>query len=193
LLSLIKSELRAVLLKKRAELNSHYRQQAEIEAVSLLSKSSLFMQSQHCACYLAMASEFNCFDMITLIWANQKKCYLPILTPEKKLKFGLYQQYDVLQMNRYHILEPVVDYLVAAADLDLVILPLVGFDKSGHRLGMGGGYYDRSFEFIKNSHRHKKPFLLGVAYACQEIEQLEADPWDIPLNGILTEKNLHIL
>ena len=78
---------------------------------------------------------------------------------------------------------------VATHMLDAVLIPTVGFDREGHRLGMGGGFYDRHFAFMRRS-QHRKPVLIGVAYACQEISAIDVQPHDIQLDAILTENGL---
>ena len=70
-------------------------------------------------------------------------------------------------------------------------MPLVGFDLNGYRLGMGGGFYDTSLAYLRRRSAWKKPFLMGIAYECQKVETLPRDPWDIPLDAVLTEKKLY--
>ncbi len=77
-----------------------------------------------------------------------------------------------------------------AQELDLVFLPLVAFDRVGHRVGMGGGYYDRTFAFVQQMHH--KPILIGLAYEMQQVDGLPFCTWDIPLDGVLTEKQLRL-
>lgn len=73
--------------------------------------------------------------------------------------------------------------------LDVVLMPLVGFDRAGSRLGMGGGFYDTTFAF-KQQNPKGKPLLIGLAHSCQEVDSLQADNWDIPLGAIATEKEV---
>jgi 5-formyltetrahydrofolate cyclo-ligase len=81
--------------------------------------------------------------------------------------------------------------LIDPDQLDLVIVPLVAFDKSGNRLGKGGGYFDRTFEFLNEAPRPKKPFLCGIAYALQALPSIEPEPWDVKLNAVITEEKIH--
>ena len=99
-----------------------------------------------------------------------------------------------LAPNRFGIPEPDVapEARCRPRDLDLVLMPLVAFDASGNRLGMGGGFYDRTFSYLRNRTFWKKPMLLGVAYEFQRLETIASHPWDIPLQGIATEKRLWI-
>lgn len=99
-----------------------------------------------------------------------------------------YDENDALQLNRYFIPEPVnILREIMSAQLDIVITPLVAFDLNGHRLGTGGGYYDRTFEFL-HKNNVKKPRIIGLAYSAQQAEFIPIDPWDIQMNGVLTEK-----
>ena len=70
-------------------------------------------------------------------------------------------------------------------------MPLVGFDQQGYRLGMGGGYYDATLAFMQHRRLWRKPRLVGVAYECQRVETLPHDPWDMPLDAVLTERQLY--
>lgn len=149
----------------------------------------LLFSSQHIACYLARNEEFDCSPIIQAIWQAKKNCYLPTLSLEKDghLNFVSYAPDDVLKLNRYHILEPDHGEIFPADKLDLVLLPLVGFDLQGNRLGAGGGYYDRTFAFTRD-HADKKPLLIGLAYSFQQVHQLPFDDWDVRMHGVLTEK-----
>ena len=75
-----------------------------------------------------------------------------------------------------------------ARQLDVVIAPLVAFDESLNRLGMGGGYYDRTFAFRKRARVLRRPVLIGVAYSFQRVDRLQPENWDVPLDVVITEK-----
>jgi 5-formyltetrahydrofolate cyclo-ligase len=81
---------------------------------------------------------------------------------------------------------------VRAQELDLILMPLVGFDDRGNRLGMGGGFYDRSLEFLRHRQHWRKPHLLGIAYDFQRVNGLTADPWDVPLQGVITDQAVYL-
>ena len=93
----------------------------------------------------------------------------------------------VLASNRFGIREPVSGESVGAIDLDLVLVPLLGFDLNFNRVGMGGGYYDRAFSFLKNRRSYFRPKLVGLAYSSQQLDEFSPSPWDIPLFRVVTE------
>jgi 5-formyltetrahydrofolate cyclo-ligase len=159
-----------------------------------LGKLALFQQSQHIACYLPYKSEFDSLPAIDMIWREKKDCYVPVLAPkqEQHLCFVHYAYGDALRKNVYSILEPVnINEQIAPDALDLVIVPLLAFDAEGHRLGTGGGYYDRTFAGLREK-SDKRPQFIGLAYKAQQAEALPADPWDIALDGVVTEEGFLI-
>ena len=116
---------------------------------------------------------------------------LPVIGRGKHLRFAPWQSGDAVQPNRHGIPEPVAqDELLEPFQLDLVFVPLLGFDRRGNRLGHGGGYYDRSFAFLKDQARPTEPLLVGVAYAFQELPEVDEQDWDVPLDFIATEREL---
>jgi 5-formyltetrahydrofolate cyclo-ligase len=121
--------------------------------------------------------------------AAGKQLHLPVLATDGSdtLRFATWQTDTLLQLNRFNIPEPSPDTaeLRAPAQLDLVFAPLVGFDANGNRLGMGGGFYDRSFAFLRSGAR--KPLLIGLAYEFQKLPELRAETWDVPLAGVATD------
>lgn len=163
------------------------------QATNLFQESVFFSKSQHIACYLARTEEFDCAPLIQSIWQANKHCYLPVLSSQEGyLDFAAYHSENKLYLNRFRILEPENTQKISASELDLVLLPLVGFDLKGNRLGVGGGYYDRTFSFLQNQKR-VKPLLIGLGFECQQVHQLPYDEWDVQLDGVLTEKKIYKL
>jgi 5-formyltetrahydrofolate cyclo-ligase len=139
----IKINLRGLFQNKRALISADDRQKAAEDAAWHMRKHVYFKQSQHIACYAASANEFDCKPLIEAIWQAHKLCYLPLLkeTAAASLDFAVYAKGDSLQANRYAIQEPFVraeTKKIQPAQLDLVFAPLLAFDRTGHRLGMGG-------------------------------------------------------
>lgn len=120
-----------------------------------------------------------------------KSYFLPVVPPpgRRRMLFARVGRDTSFTRNRYGILEPQVPVasLMTARELDLVLAPLVAFDRHGGRVGMGGGYYDATFEFLATRSRWCEPKLVGVAFAFQEVAHIEREPWDIPLSAIATE------
>ena len=121
-----------------------------------------------------------------------KRVYLPIVGGDGFLLFAPYEADTPLRRNRLRIPEPDVpsDQLVAPRDLDLVLVPLTVFDGFGNRLGMGGGYYDRSFAFLNENPRPERPLLVGAAHEFQYTERLPTCAWDVPAHMVVTEERV---
>lgn len=189
-----KSHIRKTIQQQRQALSTDEQQQAAAALCEQLSKEKCFTNAQHIAFYYAFNGELSVHALLEKAIAEQKQCYLPILDPVKEnhLLFAEYQPGDRLISNRYGIPEPQLqqDKLINASQLDIVFTPLVAFDAHGNRLGMGAGYYDRSFAFMTNSH-NKKPLLIGIAYEFQQLDALPCDNWDIPLHAVATEQQLY--
>jgi len=181
-----KAKLRNLLQARRRQIAFVERQRASVSAALLLLNTDIFRQSQQIACYYPLNDEFDCLPIIQEVWRAKKNCYLPVLSPDtQQLDFILYQEETVLKPNRYNIPEPMNNDFIATEKLDLVVLPLLGFDGQGNRLGMGAGYYDRTFQTLQ-----KTPFLLGLGYEEQSVSHIPHDPWDVRLNGVVTEKRI---
>jgi len=114
--------------------------------------------------------------------------YLPCLQPwpVATLRFARWARGGRLARNRYGIPEPRDRAPVNARDLDVIVMPLTGFDARGNRLGMGGGFYDRTLAFARAGGR--RPLLVGVAHDCQQVPALPAAAWDVPLHQIVTDR-----
>jgi 5-formyltetrahydrofolate cyclo-ligase len=154
-------------------------------------KQKSYRNSRHIACYLANDGEIDPDPIIEHAWFMGKHVYLPVLSPLKNsLYFAPYQSDSRLSINRFNIPEPVCrpSQWKSASELDLLLLPLVAFDPSGNRMGMGGGFYDRTLAYLKHRQFWKKPTLVGLAHEIQKVSQLEVRSWDIPLDLIMTEK-----
>lgn len=138
--------------------------------------------------YWAMDGEIPLHAWQLRLPAGVRYC-LPVLHADETLRFAPWSPGMPLAPNRYGIPEPQVsdDALLAPAELDLVVLPLVAFDARGHRLGMGGGWYDRSFAF-RTTHP-APPRLVGAAFALQQAEDIAPQPWDVPLDAVCTDSD----
>jgi 5-formyltetrahydrofolate cyclo-ligase len=120
-----------------------------------------------------------------------KTCYLPVLSrlTHDRLWFVPFTPDTPLTRNRFGILEPLAPARtrVCAQELDLILMPLVGFDTRGNRLGMGGGFYDKSLAFLRTRSVWRKPHLIGLAHDFQRVDKLAAGAWDVPLQAVATD------
>ncbi|MDX1434376.1 MAG: 5-formyltetrahydrofolate cyclo-ligase, partial [Gammaproteobacteria bacterium] len=151
----------------------------------------LFSRVQRVACYVANDGEMDLTPALARLWRAGKHVYLPALHGDA-LWFLPATPDSPMQRNRFGIPEPAAgaDTRVAPFALDLVLMPLVAFDGAGNRLGMGGGFYDRTFAYLARRRHWRKPRLIGVAYGFQRVPSLPARPWDVTLEGVLTERGL---
>lgn len=186
-----KRELRQQLQARRQALSAADRLAAANAVADHICQHPQFAHAGYVAGYWATRAELPLHALQVRLRPHQIWC-LPVVQSDGRLLFGPWRQGDPLISNRYGIPEPDLapESLLAASEMSLVLLPLLGFDRSGHRLGMGGGYYDRSFAFRRN--QPAPPCLLGVAYACQEIETLPAAEWDVSLDALASERELLI-
>lgn len=193
MLNSTRRELRHKLLHIRYSLSSSLQRAVAKKITTQICSSSLFLRSQSIACYLPIKGEINVWPLIWKMEQLQKSCYLPLVSNCKHrcLEFILYKKGEKLVRLKNGVLQPEFDEkkIIATEKLDLVIVPLVGFDIAGNRLGQGGGYYDRTFAFKLNDKAQKiKPYLLGVAYEWQKVASLPTSEWDVKLDGLVTEE-----
>lgn len=183
---------RKKLQQQRAKIS--FSDQKKISAIitEQLIHHPLFLQSQTIASYIAIQQEIDPSALIQKAWQNKQNCYLPLLQ-KSQLIFCEYQPHTLLKKNHFNIPEPPLssNACIAVEDIDLVLVPLVGFTEKGQRLGMGAGFYDRSFAFLLNSPRPTRPFLLGLAYEWQKLASFTEKSWDVPLNAVITEKQIY--
>ncbi len=140
------------------------------------------VDAKRIALYLSNDGEISPHLLCEYFWQQNIQTYLPVIQG-KQLTFALYSADTIWQENVYGIKEPItMDYL-SGGELDIVLLPLVGFDSEGGRLGMGGGFYDRTFA---NKRTDEAPLLIGLAHDCQHVNRLPVEGWDVPLQAILT-------
>lgn len=153
-----------------------------------------FAAATRIAGYWACDGELDPRPALERAWAANRQVYLPVLAEESLLCFAPYRPGVPLRHNRFQIPEPEVAAAewLRPAQLDLVLAPLVAFDSTGTRLGMGGGFYDRSFAFLREARNsHHRPWLLGLAYEFQKTAGLVRQPWDVPLDAVVTEAALY--
>ena len=181
----LRTQLRQQIRKTRANLTALQQQQAEN---SITQQALAFIEernAQHIALYVSFDGEISTDKLIKTLWAQDKHVYLPVLHPfnPNHLLFLRYLPDTPMLKNKFGIWEPKlnVQNVLPLDELDILFTPLVAFDKQGNRLGMGGGFYDRTLQNWQNS-----SFIpVGLAHQCQQVEQLPTEAWDVPLHRIL--------
>lgn len=183
-----RTALRRRLRGARRALSGAQRRRADEALGRRLMRAPWLRCTGRIAAYLAADGEPDLAAFLRGLTTRGHKLYLPVLAPGGGMRFARFRSADQLAPNRYGMPEPVVagrDLLPAQA-LSLILVPLVGFDNRGNRLGMGAGYYDRALRCRLHSPR-ARPMLVGVAYECQRVDVLSAQPWDVPLDAVVTE------
>jgi 5-formyltetrahydrofolate cyclo-ligase len=141
--------------------------------------------------YASLAEELDTAPLIALALRHGCQIYVPVISRIKRSRsMRFVEMTGELRLNRLGIAEPQGEPLPAVRQLDIVFLPLVGFDARGVRLGMGGGYYDRAFAFRRARTTWHAPRLIGIAYACQQVDEIAAAPYDVLLDAIATERGV---
>jgi|TARA_Y100000310_G_scaffold328621_1_gene397030 5-formyltetrahydrofolate cyclo-ligase len=190
---------RSVYRRKRRALSALQQRTAAWRLATVLIKEPVFQRSRRIAFYVASDGEIDPSHLLHAASSMGKHCFLPVLKPwmtttnRERLWFFRYAPGDPLCLNRYGIPEPVPrsSKRVSASALDLVLLPLVAFDACGTRLGMGKGYYDQTFSFTESRTAWHRPRLMGLAHECQLAERLDANSWDVRMNGTATDQGVY--
>ena len=193
---LSRPQLRRMLRNARRALTSSEQRKAAQGVYRQLAQHPLFRRAKHISLYLPTDGEIDPRLLLRAAQRRGKATYLPVLSawPRTKMVFQRVRPGEKLLPNRFRILEPRVNVRRQRKvwALDLVLLPLVGFDDAGGRLGMGGGFYDRSLAYLARRQHWRKPTLLGLAHECQKVERLVQASWDVPLAGTVTDKQWYI-
>ena len=181
-----RTQLRKDIRERRNALPMGTQHDAAMSLTVRLSAHAKIQQAKRIAIYLSNDGELATSNFIEWCWQQSKEVYLPVLHPFSagNLLFLRYQQHTVLISNAFGILEPKLDVTIVCplAELDVICTPLVAFDDSGARLGMGGGFYDRSLVKWQKT----KIYPIGLAHDCQQVDKVPTQSWDIPLPEIIT-------
>jgi 5-formyltetrahydrofolate cyclo-ligase len=184
-------ELRQSLAERRRALTAPERIAAAQGLRRSLEQLPEYLTDHRVAGYWASHGELPLNLVMPPLAARGQQFLLPVIGNGKRLRFAPWQSGEDVQPNRYGIPEPVARReLLEPFQLDLVLVPLLGFDRRGNRLGHGGGYYDRSFAFLNKQVRPTEPLLVGVAYDFQELEIVNKETWDVTLDFIATNREL---
>ena len=152
-------------------------------------RAAWFQRASYVGCYLPTIDEVNTWEIIARAWLMGKRVFVPVVEKKQKMQFRELTPETDLRPASWGLLEPSDGEIASARMLDVVITPVVAFDKDNHRIGMGGGYFDRTFAFLRHRSNWRRPRLIGLAFDCQQVEKIRPNPWDIRVFTIVTEKN----
>lgn len=184
--------LRARMSVRRNELDAKQRIAAAAGVLHSLEALPEFMTDANVAGYWAVRGELPLNLAVASLARRAQHYFLPVLGGSRRLRFAEYAAGTAVTHNRFGIPEPAVpaDRLLAARAMDVILLPLLAFDREGHRLGSGGGWYDASLAFLRDLPRPAAPLLVGIGYAFQEVASIPAQAWDVDLDCIATDHEL---
>ena len=178
-----KADCRRILRAARKSLSDDQQQSAAQELLLRLDQLPDLTQFNRIAAYWAADGELSCTAVIQHLQQQGTEVLLPVIQDDKSLKFARYDSEDRLQPNRYGIPEPCIKDGKEQIP-DGILMPLVGVDRKGHRLGMGGGFYDRTLARLQQ--QGHRPTLIGMAHDCQVCESLPVDDWDMRVDWVWT-------
>ena len=181
------SRLRKSAIAARRTLTDETRDNASARICDRVIHSHEFMSCKTLACYLPMRDEVDPCDVINRAWRAKKRIFAPVTDMRGNMFFRQLVPDTELALNRFGLWEPVSGPSIDAKELDVVVTPLAAFDDQRHRIGMGGGYFDRCFHFLKQRNNWLRPKLIGIAFDCQRVEKILPNPWDIRLYQVITE------
>ncbi|MGA7539178.1 MAG: 5-formyltetrahydrofolate cyclo-ligase [Steroidobacteraceae bacterium] len=188
--------LRASLRAKRQGISAAERARAARQVAHHANRALNLHSEQRIGIYAATADELDTSRLIALALRRGCRVYLPRIDRRARARTMRFVQLAQgrlrrpLRTNRFGIAECAGPELASARLLDVVFLPLVGFDRCGTRLGMGGGYYDRAFAFRHLRRAWHAPLLVGIAYALQEVQCITPAAHDVPLDLVITERGV---
>ncbi|HFF1653830.1 TPA: 5-formyltetrahydrofolate cyclo-ligase [Providencia rettgeri] len=189
-LSTQRQQIRQTIRQARRQLTPEQQKIAAEQAKLNALQHPKIAQAKNIALFLSFDGEINTQPLIDALWQQNKQIYLPVLHPcsAHHLLFLHYHPDSQLVKNRFNIAEPPLDVrdVLPPEQLDVMLIPLVAFDSQGQRLGMGGGFYDRTLANWQKSGFYP----IGLAHDCQHVEQLPVAHWDIPLPEIITPKKI---
>ncbi|KTC68131.1 5-formyltetrahydrofolate cyclo-ligase [Legionella birminghamensis] len=179
----LKRTQREVYRNIRERITYEYRRNTSRRICNRIKQLDIFRKAKHIALYHATNGEVDLHDIWRSVPLHGKYCYFPVIQADRQLHFVPATPATTFTRNKYNIEEPQVDlsHSIDPQRLDIILMPLVAFDEYGTRLGMGGGYYDKSLSTVNH------PVLIGVAYEFQHTDFINPDTWDIKMSAVVTE------
>jgi 5-formyltetrahydrofolate cyclo-ligase len=178
--------------RRRRALSASARRQAALAACDQLNCARLLRPGMRIGVYLAVNGELDTAPIIALARRHGCRVFVPVIRSHRGGAMWFVPLSEPLRASRFGTPEPHTGRhaMVPARWLDLVMVPVVAFGASGERLGSGAGFYDRAFAHLHARHAWRKPLLVGLAYHWQRVDDLPAQPWDVPLAAVVTDSGI---
>lgn len=183
-----KSSIREKMLGVRNNLTSHQIQSMSRDIFNTFIKLDKVQESPIIMAYLSFGSEVNADYIIEWAWSNNKRVVVPVCLPKtRRMIPSIIDSFQQVEPGYFGIRQPKKEFLrpVNKGIIDIIVVPAVAFDRRGYRIGYGGGYYDRFLAEIK-----EKAIKIGLAFQCQLVSRLQVDKYDIPVDLIVTDKDV---
>ena len=174
--------MRIELRRRRRALALNTQMQHARAVAGHIANSGILLCHRRFGLYFANDGELDPLPLAQRLMASGKTLAYPVIQPSGKLEFHAVTPDSDYCFNRFGIPEPRTAKALPRFSLGVIFMPLVAFDERGNRLGMGGGYYDRSFPATQPGR-----LLIGLAHALQRVPELPRQPWDAPLDAVVTE------
>lgn len=183
---------RKQLRATRRGLSITQRRQAASGLLRRVTRDPAWRNARNIGLFWPCDGEIDVRPLWATAWREQRRVFIPIISANGHMRFSLVTPRTMLVANKFGIPEPAAGHrmYLPATQLHLVLVPLVGFDASGNRIGMGGGYYDRCFA-RQISMARSRPLLAGVAFDTQRVGHIETESWDVPLRRVFTERHCY--
>jgi len=185
--STVTTTLRAKAMRARREMQIADRVDASRCIANQFLNSRYFLSGHSIACYLATWDEVDTSLIIERAWRAKKRIFAPVIDVHGEMTFRILLPETTIVRNRFGLWEPESASQTEPSDLDVVVTPLVAYDSQCNRIGMGGGYFDRTFAFLRSRQSWLRPKLIGLAFDCQKVEKITPNPWDIRLSHVISE------
>ena len=185
-----KAALRKRALEARRSLTERERIAASAKICGHIIHSHEFMSARTIACYLPTDDEADPTAIIERAWRANKRVFAPVTDTHGAMDFCEITSDSIVTRSKYGIWEPLSGAMINPRALDIVITPLAAFDENNNRIGMGGGFYDRCFQFLGNRRKWLRPKLIGIAFECQRVSRITPNAWDIRLYRAVTDTEL---
>ena len=181
------NELRRKALIARREMSREARAKSSAPICKLVLRSREFNASNVVGCYLPMTDEVDTLEIYERAWRAHPRIFVPVLFGRQEMLFREFRPETTLRRNSFGLWEPESGETISPRKLDVVITPTVAYDEKNNRIGMGGGYFDRCFSFLRCRRQWFRPKLIGVAFTLQKVEKITPNVWDIRLYKVISD------